>query len=299
MATGRCTDADLFLRHDTGPGHPERPARLTAILDAVADLSWTDVPPRDATRDELLAVHDAAYLDALERRIADGARALDADTVVSADSWRAAVRAAGAALALGEAWFAGTIANGFAFVRPPGHHACRNRAMGFCLLGNVAILARFLHAKARRVAIVDWDVHHGNGTQDALERDDGVGFVSLHQMPLWPGTGRASECGIGNVVNVPMAPGSGDAEYLAAFDETVVPFVESRAPDVVIVSAGFDAHLADPLAQCRVTTEGFGAMADRLASRWPVLAVLEGGYDLAALAASVRVVSGTLIEKGS
>jgi len=219
--------------------------------------------------------------------VARGAGSLDADTIVCAGSWDAAVRAAGAALSLGEAWLDGRIDNGFACVRPPGHHAERRRAMGFCLLGNVSILAYFLAERGKRVAIVDWDVHHGNGTQDILWDEPEIGFCSLHQWPLYPGTGRESETGAGNVLNLPMDPGSGDSEYGAVFDARVVPWLEERRPDVVLVSAGFDAHARDPLASQELSSEAFGEFTKKLA-RWPVLSVLEGGYDLTALEESVR-----------
>ena len=286
MRTGLVTDP-IFARHLTGPAHPERPERLPAILAAMAGLELAEVAPRDATRAELEAAHDADYVTWLGERIAKGAGHLDADTAVSSDSYAAAVRAAGAALALGEAWLAGDIETGFACVRPPGHHACRGRAMGFCLLNNIAVLARFLHAQGRRVCIVDWDVHHGNGTQDIFWTDPEIGYCSLHQFPFYPGSGAAQETGAGNILNVPLPAGSGSAEYRAAFEEKVLPWLESRAPDVVCVSAGFDAHLRDPLAQMRLDSDDFAAFTRMLLTR-PLLSVLEGGYHLEGLASSVR-----------
>ncbi|MGH7163791.1 MAG: histone deacetylase family protein, partial [Planctomycetota bacterium] len=190
---------------------------------------------------------------------------------------------------------AGRIEAGFACVRPPGHHACRARAMGFCLLNNVAVLARALQHAGRRVAVVDWDVHHGNGTQDIFRDDAGVGFVSLHQSPLYPWSGTEEERGAGNVVNVPLAAGCGDAEYLAAFEAEVLPFLQERCPDVVLVSAGFDAHARDPLAQMELTSAAFGEFTRLLRGR-PILSVLEGGYDLDALSSSVRAHVGALVE---
>jgi len=286
VRTGLVTDP-ILARHLTGPAHPERPERLSAILAAIAGLELAEVAPRDATRAELEAAHDAGYVTWLGERIAKGAGHLDADTAVSSDSYAAAVRAAGAALALGEAWLAGDIEAGFACVRPPGHHACRGRAMGFCLLNNIAVLARFLHAHGRRVCIVDWDVHHGNGTQDIFGADPEIGYCSLHQFPFYPGSGAAQETGAGNLLNVPLPAGSGSAEYRAAFREQVLPWLDARAPDVVCVSAGFDAHLKDPLAQMRLTSDDFAAFTRMLLAR-PLLSVLEGGYHLEGLASSVR-----------
>jgi acetoin utilization deacetylase AcuC-like enzyme len=295
VATGRADDS-LFDRHQTGSGHPESPARLTAVRAALDSLPLEVIPARDATAAELERAHDRAYLHFVQEQVANGASSLDADTVICPDSWKAAVRAAGAGLALGEAWLAGEIEHGFACVRPPGHHAERRRAMGFCLLGNIAVLAHFLRERGKRVAIVDWDVHHGNGTQDIFRDVEDVGFLSLHQWPLWPGTGRESERGAGNIRNICMPPGSGDEDYLRAFDEVVLPWLDDRKPDVILVSAGFDAHAADPLANQRVSSAGFGEFTRRLLSRGlPILSLLEGGYDLRALQESVRAHVSALV----
>ena len=294
VQTGLATDS-LFSRHLTGPGHPERPERLAAILNRIKDLELTEVAPRDATPAELEAVHDPSYVAWVRDQIEAGAQRFDADTTVSRDSYAAAVRAVGAALALGEAWLAGRIEAGFACVRPPGHHACPRRAMGFCLFNNIAVLARLLQARGKRVCILDFDVHHGNGTQDIFWSEPEIGYCSLHQMPLWPGTGAASETGAGNILNIPMRPGNGDAEYLAAFDEIVVPWLDERAPDVLLISAGFDAHARDPLAQMNLTSEAYGEMTRRVLGR-PVLSLLEGGYDLTGLADGVYAHVGALID---
>jgi acetoin utilization deacetylase AcuC-like enzyme len=293
VRTGLATDA-VFLRHRTGAGHPERAERLPAILERLEGLDLAEVAPRDATRAELEAAHAADYVTWLGERIAKGVGYLDADTAVGPDSYAAAVRAAGAALALGEAWLAGRIEAGFACVRPPGHHACHGRAMGFCLFNNVAVLARFLQAEGKGVCIVDWDVHHGNGTQDIFWTDADVGYCSLHQFPFYPGSGAPQETGAGNILNIPLAAGSGSAEYRAAFAEQVVPWLDTRAPDVVLVSAGFDAHARDPLAQMRLSSDDFAEFTRMLLGR-PLLSVLEGGYDLEGLASSVRAHLDTLI----
>jgi len=296
VVTGRVDDP-LFDRHETGSGHPESPARLGAVRNALEGLELRSIAPRDATAAELERAHERAYLEYVREQVLNGARSLDPDTVLCADSWDAAIRAAGAALALGEALLKGEIRNGFACLRPPGHHAERKRAMGFCLIGNISVLAHFLRDQGRRVAIVDWDVHHGNGTQDIFWNEPDVGFLSLHQWPLWPGSGRESDRGAGNIRNVCMPPGSGDEEYLRAFDETVLPWLDERNPDVILISAGFDAHRADPLANQEVSSEGFGEFTRKLLSRGrPILSLLEGGYDLRALEESVREHVGALCE---
>jgi len=286
MRTGLVTDP-LFLRHLTGAGHPERPERLPAVLQGIEGLDLVAIAPRDATRGELEGVHEGGYIDMVRAAVEGGVRQLDPDTFICRDSYAAAVRAAGAALALGEAWLQGHIEAGFAAVRPPGHHAGPRSAMGFCLFNNIAILARFLTSRGKRVSILDWDVHHGNGTQEVFESDPSVQFLSLHQYPLWPMSGHREERGAGNITNIPMEPGSGDREYLSAFDREVVPWLEDGAPDVLLISCGFDGHARDPLAQQRLTAEAFALFTKKVALQ-PVLSLLEGGYDLEALASSAR-----------
>ncbi len=286
MKTALVTDS-LFFNHETGPGHPERAARLRAVLDALQDLDLVRIPARDATYDEIARAHDPAHAPHIAGQLRDGARQLDNDTVVGPGSLEAALRAAGAALALGEAWLEGHVDNGFAAVRPPGHHATPSRAMGFCLFNNVAILARMLAAAGRRVAIFDWDVHHGNGTQDIFFNDASVGYASVHQAPLYPGTGRATEVGAGNILNRPLPAGTRGDAYVALVQDEIIPWLEERAPDVVLISAGFDAHTRDPLGGMEVEAEHFAQMTKDL-MRWPCLSVLEGGYDLDGLAESAR-----------
>jgi acetoin utilization deacetylase AcuC-like enzyme len=253
--------------HPTG-AHPEQPARMEALSGETVE--------RRATVDQLQRAHAASYLDllaAIGRPLH-----LDPDTVASETSWEAALLAAGIAL---EAVDRG----GFALVRPPGHHALADRAMGFCLVNNVVVAARYAVAELglARVAILDWDVHHGNGTEAIVSGDEAILFVSLHQWPFYPGTGGPGTSE-GNIVNLPLAAGAGDEEYAAVFDEVVEPQIASFDPDLLLVSAGFDAHVDDPLADMRVSADGFRDLAARAARLAPrVAAVLEGGYNLETL----------------
>ena len=290
---------DVFIHHTAPAGHPERPARLAAVRDALAGAGLasrgTQVPIRAATDDELARVHAAGYLDSLTRTVPDASGWLDGDTYFSPGTWTAALAAAGSVAELALQVLDGRLAAGLAVVRPPGHHAERERAMGFCLLNNVALAAAAARAAgAARVAVLDWDVHHGNGTQQIFWDDPTVMYQSVHQFPFYPGTGAPDEIGgpraLGTTVNVGLPAGAGDREYLAAFDHVLVPELERFRPDLIIVSAGFDAHQADPLASMKVSRYGFARMAarvrraaDRLCDgRWVV--ALEGGYDLDGLA---------------
>ena len=294
-------------RHDTGPGHPERPSRLAAARSGLAEAGFGDVaplPPRLATREELLRVHSGAYLDALERFCAAGGGRLDPDTVVSPGSWETALTAAGAGLAALDALAGGAGTAAFVGTRPPGHHAERSRGMGFCLLNNVAVAAAALTADGHRVLVVDWDVHHGNGTQDIFWDDPDVVYFSTHQSPLYPGTGRLGETGgphaLGRTVNVPLPPGATGDVLRKAVDEVLAPVAAWAQPEWVLVSAGFDAHRDDPLADLRLTAGDFADLAIAVASLVPrtgrVALFLEGGYDLDALrrsvAAAVAAVTG-------
>jgi acetoin utilization deacetylase AcuC-like enzyme len=251
--------------------HPEREERLAVLHER---FGFTEGRP--ATHEEVARVHDPAYVAGLARLTAE--EWLDGDTPAGPTSLQAALLAAGCAIEAVEH-------GGFALIRPPGHHALPDRAMGFCLLGNAAIAARHAQVEVghERVAILDWDVHHGNGTEAIFRGDPSVLFVSMHQWPFWPGSGGPGTSA-GTTLNIPLPAGSGDAEYLRALDETVAPAIEGFAPDVLIVSAGFDAHEADPLAHMRLTTGGFTALAARAARLAPhVAAVLEGGYNLRTL----------------
>lgn len=300
-------DDDLFLEHRSRGHHPERPERLEAARRGVeravkGGLRALPLAPRDATRGELEGAHSTEYLTALFAL--EGHRAaLDADTYLAPRSIAAARRAAGGAIALVEKILAakaseGEPTRGMALLRPPGHHATRGQGMGFCLVNNVAIAAHAaLAAGLSRVAIVDFDVHHGNGTQDIFWEDDRVLFVSLHEMPLYPGTGAAFEIGVGKgagyTVNVPLPASATDAVYRAAFEEVVLPALARFAPELILVSAGYDAHARDPLASMRLSPAGYRFMCASMARAAEATAggrialVLEGGYDLTAIEESV------------
>jgi len=299
-ATALLVDDPRFDRHAPIGHHPERPERLTAARAGVARAAarFERVTPRAATDAELARVHDPRFVE----RLADlsGREGyLDPDTYVSAQSVDVARLAAGSLVAMVDAMIDGPLGKGVALLRPPGHHARPSRAMGFCLLNNIAVAAA--HARSRgleRVAIVDWDVHHGNGTQEMFWRDPHVLYVSLHQSPFYPGTGNADEVGEGDgrgyCVNVPLAAGGGDGVYASAFERIVLPVVEAYAPELVLVSAGFDASERDPLAQMCLSPAAFGWMARELgrladgSANGRMALVLEGGYDLVALEAGMR-----------
>jgi len=288
-----------FADHDPGRGHPERAARLGAVAAGIAESGLggdlATLPPRDATPEELERVHAPDHLARVRARCESGGGALDLDTSVSSGSWRAAVRAAGAGLAAVDALSRGEGTAAFLALRPPGHHARPTAPMGFCLVNNVAVTAAALAASGERVCVVDYDAHHGNGTQEVFYADPRVLYVSLHEWPLYPGTGRLDETGAGagaaTTCNLPLPAGSTGDVYLRALDDVVGPLVERFAPGWVLVSAGFDAHRADPLTGLGLSAGDYGALAARMAELAPgpgrLIAFLEGGYDLDALRASV------------
>jgi acetoin utilization deacetylase AcuC-like enzyme len=290
------------LEHDTG-AHPERAERIVAIEAELAERGWLGyerVLSPAVARETLTAVHRESYVALIERAAARGGGALDMDTIMSAGSFEAALHAAGGAVALVDLLLDGSAPTGFSSHRPPGHHAEPGQAMGFCLFNNIAVAAQ--HAVSgrdlERVLIVDWDVHHGNGTNDIFRASREVLFVSIHQRALYPGTGPVTDVGVadaaGYTVNLPVPGGSGDAVYASLVEHVAVPLAREYQPQLILISAGYDAHADDPLADCMVTDAGFAAMAASMRRvsgelEVPVGAVLEGGYEVGALARSVAV----------
>jgi acetoin utilization deacetylase AcuC-like enzyme len=295
-----------FVNHDTGPGHPERPDRMRAIDQVMAHdifkpLVRASAPLRPDVEGAIALAHPRDYIERIKshRSAADlDLVRLDPDTVMSKGTWEAALRAVGAGLLAVDEVFAGSHKNAFCQVRPCGHHAEANRAMGFCLFNNAAIAGMYARQRhgAERIAVVDFDVHHGNGTQDIFWSDRNLFFASTHQMPLYPGTGEASDEGVArNICNAPLRPFDGGEQFRAAFSERVLPALHNFAPDIVIISAGFDAHTDDPLANLRLGEADFQWATERLVevaerhAQGRIVSMLEGGYDLKALARSVGV----------
>ncbi len=302
-------DDPVFREHEAGPGHPEGPGRLEAVRRGLREAGLApelvELLPPPASRDELLRVHTAAHVDLVASTEGRHLR-LDPDTAAGPRSYRAALLAAGAVIAAVERVLDGSLDRAFCAVRPPGHHATPERAMGFCLFNNVAVAAAAALARGlRRVAVIDFDVHHGNGTQQAFWRDPRVLYVSSHQSPFYPGTGALEEVGGGEgrgfTVNLPMPAGLGDAQYARVYREIVEPIGRAFDPELVLVSAGFDALQVDPLAGMAMTPAGYGELVDVClavasgSARGRLVAALEGGYDLDGLAGSAAVVARRLL----
>ena len=299
MTTGLHYD-EHYLRHDTGIGHPECKERLLSSMEYLSRQDWLKslvrIPASQLDERWLYQIHTRPYIERARQACAANDSFLDSmDVAISKDSFEVALLAAGAALSLADNIVTGNINNGFGLIRPPGHHAETDQALGFCLFNNVAILARYLqeHHKLDKVLILDWDVHHGNGTQHIFEEDPSVLYISTHQYPFYPGTGAFDETGIGRgkgaTLNCPMPAGSNDRDYEVVFMEKILPRMESFQPEFIIISAGFDAHKDDPLAGICLSTEFFGWMTDRVMEiagkhcQGRIISLLEGGYNLTAL----------------
>ncbi len=302
-----------YLKHHTGPLHPESPQRLTAIMDylekGIIMSRLVKIDPHPADKSWIEKIHPIEYIEGINNKSPnEGLRYLEPDTPISPYSYETALLAAGGLLTAIDKIMDGDINNAFCAVRPPGHHAEPDRVMGFCLFNNIAVAARYLqiHYRLKKILIIDWDVHHGNGTQDVFYDDPTVMYFSIHQYPHYPGTGSTEETGIGKglgfTINVPMSGGMGDKEYIKAFEETLSPAAEGFEPDFILISAGFDAHADDPLAGMMVTDEGFEELTrivKGIAKRYcdgRIISALEGGYNLNALARSVERHLSVLIE---
>ena len=291
-----------YLNHNTGPGHPERPDRLRASLAALQQSGVWDqlhqIEPTPASVEQIAYAHNPAYSEYI-RQHCEKEIPLTYDTTVGFESFDIALLSTGGVLRVADAVATGTAKNAFAMVRPPGHHATPGHSMGFCLFNNIAITARYLQREhgVGKVAIVDWDVHHGNGTQDIFYEDASVFFFSIHQSPLYPGTGSSYERGSGKArdttLNVPMPAGSGDNEYVEVFTDTLIPALRDFSPEFLLISAGFDAHYLDPLSEVEITADGFATLTDLMlafaaeTTSGRVVSALEGGYSLEGVSESV------------
>lgn len=312
MRTGFLYDP-RFLDHDTGHGHPESAARLRASIDYLQKQPWfgdlQDIAANPAEEQWLREIHSAAYIARAARACREQAPYLDcADVSISADSYEVALLAAGGALAVADAVMEQRIDNGFALLRPPGHHAEHDQALGFCLFNNVAITARYLQRRhdLDKILILDWDVHHGNGTQHSFEYDPSVLYISLHQYPFYPGSGAYDETGSGNgrgaTLNCPQPAGSGDTDYERAFRDRVLPAIDHFRPQAILISAGFDAHRDDPLADVHLSSGFYGWMTRRLMEAADahaggrIISLLEGGYNLCALPECIAIHLATLAD---
>ncbi len=310
MKTGIFID-ELFLKHDTGPYHPERPQRLEAIMERLQSKNLINklfmLKKRYASKKELELVHSSNYIDYVQYVSNKGGGYLDGDTVVSAHSFDAALLAAGSGLEALDNILENKIESALLLIRPPGHHSLKNRGMGFCLFNNIAICARYAITKGfKKIVILDWDVHHGNGTQDEFYKEKEVLFISIHQYPFYPGTGAMDEIGEGEganfTLNVPMQKGSSDSDYKKMFENVILPKIYEYEPELILISAGFDAHELDPLGGIELTTNMYEWMTNKIveiAKQYcnnRIISFLEGGYSIQALQESVQVHSEVLLD---
>lgn len=294
---------DFFLKHETGSSHPESKERLTSIIQKLERTDYYSkllkLNPREATKEEVSLIHEISYIHSFEKKSKQGSGYFDADTPYSEDSYKAACLAAGAGLELADAILQNKIKTGMALVRPPGHHAEREHAMGFCMFNNIAITAKYLQSKGlKKILILDWDVHHGNGTENSFYEDDTVFFISTHQYPFYPGTGSEKDLGEGKGkgynLNIPIQRDSIDSDYRKVFKDSIIPAIDNFMPDIILISAGFDAHKDDPLGGINLTTSGFETMTEIIKRKAEelcggrIISFLEGGYNLQALAESVE-----------
>jgi acetoin utilization deacetylase AcuC-like enzyme len=295
--------SDFFLKHETGSSHPESKERLTSIIQKLERTEYYSkllkLDPREATKEEISLIHEISYIHSFEKKAKQGSGYFDADTPYSEDSYKAACLAVGAGLELADAIIDKKIKTGMAILRPPGHHAEREHAMGFCMFNNIAITAKYLQSKGlKKILILDWDVHHGNGTENSFYEDDTVFFLSTHQYPFYPGTGSEKDIGagkgLGYNLNIPMQRDSIDSDYKNIFKENIIPAIDKFMPDIILISAGFDAHKEDPLGGINLTTSGFEMMTEIIKQKaeelcgGKMISFLEGGYNLQALAESVE-----------
>ena len=299
--TGIVTDK-IFLEHDTGLGHPESKARLESILLFMQSKNYTkdliNIEAKNASEEDICKVHSIAHYNKI-KSLSEKKGYLDGDTPYSPKTTDAALKGAGAGFELVDRIINRELENGMVLVRPPGHHAERDHAMGFCIFNNIAITAKYIQKKGfKKIAIIDWDVHHGNGTENTFYDDDSVLFISTHQYPFYPGSGSESDTGTGKGrgynINIPMQRGSGISEFIKEFDNKIIPSLENFIPDFILISAGFDAHINDPLANLELTTKSYEIFTEKLMSiakqycENRIISFLEGGYDLKALSESVE-----------
>ncbi len=302
MNTTAVAYREEFLDHETGQ-HPENYKRLTSILEKLQSKSYFKdlIRPeiREATEEEIASIHTLSYIRDFQKRVKAGAGHFDGDTPYSPGSYKAAALASGSGIVLADTILSGAAKNGIALVRPPGHHAEKHHAMGFCMFNNIAVTAKYLQSKGiRKVLILDWDVHHGNGTEHSFYDDDSVYFISTHQYPFYPGSGaekdQGSGKGLGYNLNIPLRRGSSNQDYLNAFTEKIIPAIESFQPEFILISAGFDAHREDPLGGMDLSTHAFERFTEIIHNKAKeicngrIISFLEGGYDLEALAESVE-----------